>query len=185
MSTWTVCRSRPSLGERPPSADQPTWDESDDEELTVAKKPRRATPAEVEQQLATAKADRARATAEALANPPPSFAEALKSAIMTEVDDEVKSQDSEDSEAFWNRVAPVPDDAETDVSDDEDDEPPAPDPDPVTQAVDYKRRYSSANCMACKECQPNQMAHFGGCMPDPDMPDSDDEDENVCPTAEE
>lgn len=183
MATWTFARNgRLSLGERPSSADQPTWDESDDEELTAAKKPRRATPAEVEEQLATAKADRKRATAEALANPPPSFADAIKSAIVTEVDDEVKSQDSEDSEAFWNRVAPVPD-AETDVSDDEDDEPPAPDP--VTQAVDYKRRYSSANCMACKECQPNQMAHFGGCMPDPDMPDSDDEDEDVCPTAEE
>ena len=81
--------------------------------------------------------------------------------------------DAAEWEEFWNACD------ENDV----DDEPSAPDP--VAQAAYHKMLKRRANCMACKECQPNQMAHYGGCMPDPDMPDSDDEDENVCPTAEE
>ena len=50
-------------------------------------------------------------------------------------------------------------------------------------------RYSSKNCTACDEKQPNQQAHYGGCTEDPefrapsDVSSSDEEDEE-CETCE-
>ena len=46
-------------------------------------------------------------------------------------------------------------------------------------------RYSTDRCSACKEGQPNQQAHYGGCMEDPylrlssDVSSSEDEEEGL------
>ena len=49
-------------------------------------------------------------------------------------------------------------------------------------------RFSSQNCTACNEQQPNQLAHYGGCIEDPDFQTPSDvsssDEEEECETCE-
>lgn len=50
-----------------------------------------------------------------------------------------------------------------------------------------RARYSRARCSACERDQPNQEAHYGGCVEDPDFPElpSDVSSDEECGACEE